>query len=161
MKLFLMPKEPTWWTWLMSAVLLAVGLTGWPVFFLAAIALSLGQCVFFLRTHRAFMPYTVQIRLAYTTLLAVCFVPGLRWLYWLPTLGTFALVLFGYCLMARVLSLAPWNRREYLTANLLHRTFCTAPVVGRPEHGLPAAGCPGGVCEREARIATLQTQKLG
>ena len=145
----------------MSAALLAVGLAGWPVCFLAAIALSVGQCVFFLRTHRAFTPYAVQIRLAYTKLLAVCFVPGLRWLYWLPMLGTFALVLLGYCLMARVLSLAPWNRRECLTANLLHRTFCTAPVAGRPEHGLPASGDCGNGCEREAHIATLQTRKLG
>lgn len=145
----------------MSAALLAVGLAGWPVFFLAAIALSVGQCVFFLRTYRAFMPYAVQIRLAYTTLLAVCFVPGLHWLYWLPTLGTFALVLFGYCLMARVLSLAPWNRHERLAIDLLQRTFCASPVIGRAEHGLPSAGCPGGRCELEARVASLQTRKFG
>jgi hypothetical protein len=161
MKFFLMPKEPTWWIWLVTAALLAVGLAAWAGFFIAALALSAGQCVFFLRTQRALTPYAVQIRLAYTTLLAVCFVPVLRWLYWLPTLGTFALVLFGYCLVARVLSLAPWNRREPLTVSLLQRTFCAAPIVGRADHGLPVSGCPGGVCEREARVASLQTQKPG
>ena len=154
-----MPKEPTWWAWLVTALSLAVGLAGFPAFLLAAIAVSVGQCVFFLHKQRALISYPVQIRLAYTTLLSICFVPFLRWLYWVTTLGTFALVFFGYCLMARVLSLAPWNRRESLTADLLQRTFCIAPVVGRLEHGLPASSDAGGGCEREARIATLQTQK--
>jgi hypothetical protein len=63
------------------------------------------------------------------------------------------LLLFGYCLMARVLSLRPWNRTERLCLNLLRRTFLTAPVVGRADHGLPACDRAGGVCELEARVA--------
>ena len=37
-----MPKEPTWWVWLITALLLAIGLAGWPGFFLAAMALCPG-----------------------------------------------------------------------------------------------------------------------
>jgi hypothetical protein len=107
MKFHLMPHEPTWWVWLATIVLLAVGLAGLPLFFVAAIALTAAQGLYFFRKHRSLRPYAVQIRVGYTSLLAVSFLPGLRWLYWLPTLRTAALVLSGYCLMARTLSLLP------------------------------------------------------
>jgi len=41
--------------------------------------------------------------------------------------GTFALVLFGYCLMARILSLLPGNRTEPVSLDLILRTFLTPP----------------------------------
>lgn len=155
LKFMLMPKEPTWWVWFITVVLLALGLAGQPQYFGWATALALAQAVFYLRKMRSFKPYAVQIRLAYTALLGVSFVPALRWLYWLPTLGTLALLLFGYCLMARLLSLLPWNRTAPLNRQLFRRTLCSAPVIGRADHGLPAAGCPGGVCELEGRFATV------
>jgi hypothetical protein len=37
------------------------------------------------------------------------------------------LVIFGYCLMARMLSLLPWNRTEPITADLVRRTFLSRP----------------------------------
>jgi hypothetical protein len=158
MKLFLMPQKATWWVWLVTATLLAVGLAGHDAGFHAAIALSVAQCGWFLQKHRAWSPYPVQIRVAYTACLIMYLLPGLRWMFWVPMLGTFALVVFGYCLMARLLSLMPWNRTVPVTAQLLARTFFTAPVLGRADHGLSLEdGCPGGVCELEARLATLRS----
>jgi hypothetical protein len=157
MKLFLMPHAPSWWAWAATASLLASGVVGQPDAFLAATALSAAQTVFFAVRERDFAAYPVQIRVAYTALLAVAFVPGLQWLYWLPMAGTYALVFFGYCLMARVLSLMPWNRREPLTLDLLRRTLLTPPVAGNASHGLPAAGCPGGICTLEAHAAEFAT----
>ena len=153
MKLFLMPKEPTWWVWLITVVLLAVGLAGHPAGFIAATALSAMQSVFFLMKHRSLAPHAVQIRVAYTALLLLCLLPSMRWLFWLPTLGTAAMLVFGYCLMARVLSLMPWNRRVPLTAPLAWRTFFSAPVISRVPHGSVSGGCPGGVCELETQAA--------
>ena len=101
-----MPKEFSWWIWLATAGALLAGLVIAPTFLLVAVAISVIQSVIFLRLHRSLTPYPVQIRLAYTALLLLCLLPGLRWLYWLPTIGTFALVCFGYCLLARILSLA-------------------------------------------------------
>lgn len=153
-----MPREPSWWVWLITAVLLAAGLAGDAGFFVAAIVLSAGQGAVFVWKHGSARPYAVQIRLAYyAALLLVWFVPGLRWGYWLPMLGTFALVLFGYCLMARALSLLPWNRSEPVSPQLLLRTFFTAPARGRADHGLPPGHCPGGVCELEGRVAWAPT----
>jgi hypothetical protein len=152
-KLILMPKEASWWAWLLIATLLAVGLAGVEVGFYAAIALSTAQAGWVLWKHRAWKPYPVQIRVAYTACLCLYLLPGFRWMFWVPMLGTFALVLFGYCLMARLLSLMPWNRSEPLTGELLRRTFFSAPVIGRADHGLPSTGCPGSICELEAQVA--------
>lgn len=144
MKLFLMPQAPSWWVWTGTAVLLTVGVSGRPEAFLAAIALCMAQAVFVAIRERDLASYPVQIRVAATALLGVMFAPPLRCLYWVPLVGTWAFVLFGYCLMARLLSLMPWNRRAPFTFELLRRTLLTPPVVGLAQHGLPTAGCPGG-----------------
>ncbi len=148
----LMPREFTWWVWLATAVLLVIGLAGYPAAFLAAIGLTVAQTLLFIVRERSFRPSPVQTRLAYAALLVICFVPSLRWLYWLPTIGTFALVLYGYCLMARFLSLLPWNRTEKITLSLLRHTFLSPPALGKASQGLAQAGCPGGFCSIEAQL---------
>ena len=40
------------------------------------------------------------------------------------------MVLVGYCPLARMLSLLPWNRRQPLSVALVRRTFLSAPVSG-------------------------------
>jgi hypothetical protein len=152
MRLMLMPRETSWWIWLATATLLAAGLAGAEIAFVGAILLSAAQTGSHLRQHHSLRPYPVQIRVAYTALLILCYLPIMRWLYWLPCVGTFALVLVGYCLLARVLSLMPWNRTEPITPALLWRTFFTPPIAGSAAHGLPATGCPGAICESEACI---------
>src|SRR5450432_2352695 len=107
--LILMPQDWTWW-WLVTACLLLIGLLGMPEAFLAALLLSIAQSVLFFAWERALGAFPVQLRLAYTLLLIICFFLPIRWLFWLPAVGTFALVIFGYCLMARMRSLLPWNR---------------------------------------------------
>ncbi|MBX3346336.1 MAG: hypothetical protein KF806_13480, partial [Nitrospira sp.] len=46
--------------------------------------------------------------------------------------GTTARVLVGYCLLARTLSLAPWNRRQPLTWSMLRRTFFSPQTAAPP-----------------------------
>lgn len=147
-----MPREFTWWIWLATAVLLVIGLAGYPTAFLAAIGLTVAQTLFFIVRERSFRSSPVQTRVAYGVLLAICYVPGLRWLYWLPMIGTFALVLYGYCLMARFLSLLPWNRTEKITLGLLRHTFLSPPALGKTGQDLAQAGCPGGFCSIEVQL---------
>jgi hypothetical protein len=148
--LFIMPQDWTWWVWLIMACLLLIGLVGFSEAFLAALLLSSIQSVLFLARECAVKAFSVQLRLAYTLLLIVCFPPPIRWLYWLPALGTFALVVFGYCLMARVLSLLPWNRTEPITVDLLRRTFFSRPrLLDRPD-SISSVGCGAGLCSIEA-----------
>ena len=155
MKLMIMTKEITWWVWALIAGLLALGVLGFSAGFIAAIVLSIAQTVIFIFKARSLRNFPVQIRIAYSLLLIVCYLPAMRWLYWLPTIGTFALILFGYCLAARVLSLMPWNRKEKLSLGLLGRTFLTPPVVGSIMQGLPSGDCSGSDCSREGRVARL------
>ena len=134
------------------------GLAGAEIAFVGAILLSAAQTGSHLRQHQSLQPYPVQIRVAYTALLILCYLPFIRWLYWLPCVGTFALVLVGYCLLARMLSLMPWNRTETITAALVWRTFFTPPVVGNAAHGLSVGGCPGGLCELEACVGARSSK---
>ena len=116
--LIIMPKDWTWWVWFVTACLLLIGLMGMPEAFLAALLLSIAQSVLFFTRECALGAFPVQLRLAYTLLLIICIFLPIRLLFWLPALGTFALVIFGYCLMARVLSLLPWNRTEPIYGRL-------------------------------------------
>jgi len=151
-KLLLMPEEVAWWIWLITACMLAVGLSGYSWAFLVATGITVGQTIVFLLRYRSLMSSAVQTRVAYVVLLTICFIPGLRWLYWLPTIGTFALVICGYCLMARFLSLLPSNRTERISADLLRHTFLAPPTLIVTGQGLPMTGCPGGVCSIEAQL---------
>jgi hypothetical protein len=152
--LFVMPQDRMWWVWLVMACLLLIGLMGFLQAFLAALLLSSAQSVLFLARERAVKAFSVQLRLAYTLLLIICFLPPIRWLYWLPALGTFALVVFGYCLMARALSLLPWNRTEPIAADLLRRTFLSRP---RP-NSLSSTGCGASLCSIEAQVEPAMDQ---
>jgi hypothetical protein len=151
--LVLTPKSLSWWVWAIIAVCLAAGLMGYSSGFYAAIVISVIQTVVYDLKQTSALTLPVQIRFAYTILLILCQVPSLGWLYWVPTAGTFALVLFGYCLMARILSLLPWNRAEPMSLDLILRTFLRPPALGKVHHGLSAGDCSGGACVLEGRIA--------
>lgn len=84
MKLVLMPKEPTWWAWLITGIMLASGLAGGALAFVAAILLSVAQTGHFLARDRSWTSWPVQIVLGYTAPLLVCLRPPLRWLNCLP-----------------------------------------------------------------------------
>ncbi|HEY5704104.1 MAG TPA: hypothetical protein VIS96_00855 [Terrimicrobiaceae bacterium] len=160
-RLLLMPGRLSWWVWTITALCLAAGLIGYYPGFYAAIVISVIQTIVYGLKERSARTFPVQIRLAYTGLLISCQVPSLGWLYWVPATGTFALVLFGYCLMARILSLFPGNRTEPTSLDLIRRTFLAPPVPGNVQQGLPAGGCAGGTCVLEGKIATLSAHRRG
>ena len=128
----------SWWYWLLSAVLLAVGVAGNVTGFLLAIALTIIQLIHFLIRERRIAAFTVQVRAAFLVLLLLALPEAMRWLYWLPAVGTWAQVIFGYCLLARTLSLLPWNRSRTFSLTLLRQTYFSAPVRGSILQGLPA-----------------------
>lgn len=119
-----------WWYWLATAVLLSWGLAGHSPGFMLAIGLTVIQLVHFTLHERRLNAFPVQLRFGFLILLLVALPPSMQWLYWLPGIGTWAQVLVGYCLLARVISLMPWNRLEPLSAGLVLRTFFSRPVRG-------------------------------
>lgn len=119
-----------WWYWLVSAVLLAVGVAGRQGAFVLAMVLALIQVVHFAMEDESVKSLAVQVRVAFLLILIVCYQPPLRWLFWLPLISLTARVLTGYCFMARTLALLPWNRQEPLTGAFVKRIYLTPPVSG-------------------------------
>jgi hypothetical protein len=154
---YLMVTHASWWVWLVTASLLAVGLAGFSPSYLAAIVLTFVQLLVFWVRERRFSAFSVQLRIAYAVLLCVCLLPLMRWLYWLPAVGTFALLIFGNCLLARCLSLLPWNRNEPIAIELLNRTFLSRPVLpGHESKG--SSGCAGGLCSIAAQVRPRESK---
>lgn len=119
-----------WWYWLLCAGLLTANAFGWAEGFLLAIGLTVLQVLHFALRDRTVRSFPVQVRLAYLLLLLVAVPQQSRFICWIPTIGTWVMVLFGYCAMARTVSLAPWNRVTPLSIALLKQTFLSAPVRG-------------------------------
>jgi hypothetical protein len=130
-------RAASWWYWLATACLLTAGLAGYPAGFFGAIALTVFQLAHFAIREGSVVAFPVQVRFFYLLLLLVALPEPLRAIYWLPTVGTWAQVLFGYCAMARCVSLLPWNRSEAFSLALLARTFLSRPVRGNILQGLP------------------------
>lgn len=131
-------REISWWYWTVTTALLFVGLAGRFEAFHLATALSAIQIIHFRLRRGSFGAFPVQVRLVYTALLMLALWAPMNWLFWVPAIGTLAQVLFGYCTLARCLSLMPWNRREPFSRNLVWRTFLSPPVKGNVLQGLPA-----------------------
>jgi hypothetical protein len=89
------------------------------------------------------LAFPAQLRLAFAAwILAGTFVPGLTWLLYVPMAGVAANLTVGYCPLARMLYLLPWNREEPFHAGLLLRVFLTPPMPGRFRLGRHAGRVP-------------------
>lgn len=130
-------KELSWQYWLVTACLLTAGVAGYAPAFLLAIGLTVIQLVHFALREGSVTAFPVQVRFWYLMLLLVALPGPMQILYWIPTIGTWAQLIFGYCTMARCVSLFPWNRKESFSASLLARTFLSRPVPGSILQGLP------------------------
>jgi hypothetical protein len=123
-------KDISWWYWLATAILLTLGLAGYTTSYVLAIDLVLWQLLHFSIRDRSLTSFSVQVRFWYLVLLLVAFPESTQVLYWVPTIGTWAQIFFGYCAMARLVALFPRNRNEPLTYGLVIRSFFSRPVRG-------------------------------
>lgn len=113
----------SWWYWFLTAGLLGAGLFGWPSGVFLAMVLCAVQIAHVIRLTRDVTAFPVQVRVAYLAMLNAGLWEPIQWIHWIQLAGTTARVLVGYCLLARMLSLAPWNRWQPLTFALIKRTF--------------------------------------
>jgi hypothetical protein len=116
-------RDLAWWYWFITVGLLGSGLFGWPVGITLAMVLCAIQTAHVLWLTRDVTAFPVQVRVAYLMMLMAGTWAPLQWIHWMQLMGTSARVVNGYCLLARVLSLAPWNRWQPLTLDLVRRTF--------------------------------------
>jgi hypothetical protein len=114
--------------WLATLPLLGAQIGGWAPGLDAAIALTVVQTVVAVRHDRTPESLAVQVRLVYLVLLIVGSVPPMEAVHVVLLAGTCAQAAFGYCPLARVLSLLPWNRRVPLSLGLLLHTAFAPPT---------------------------------
>jgi hypothetical protein len=112
--------------------LLGAGLLGWPVGLYLAMALCSVQIGHVIWLTRGLTAFPVQVRTAYLALLALGFWEPFHWIHWMQLAGTMARVLIGYCFLARTLSLAPWNRSQRLSFDLIRRAYGSFQTAAPP-----------------------------
>lgn len=76
--------------------------------------------------------FPVQVRIAYFLWVAAgTYIPYMAILLYITTIGLATNLFWGYCPLARMMSLVPWNRSKPLSWDLARRTFFSRPVSGR------------------------------
>lgn len=121
---------PGWWIWLVITAFIALSLLVERNFIQPAIVVSIGNVLWQWWRNDYRLAFAVEVRATYTLLLLLGTLPLQQWVHWVQLLGTSALLVFDYCPLARMLSLAPWHRREAFTQQLFLRTFFSKPVAG-------------------------------
>jgi hypothetical protein len=154
-------KDIAWWYWLVSAVSLTAGVAGWHWGFCIVGTIATVQIVHFTVRTGSLTSFPVQIRLTYLAILIAAAPAAMQWMYWVPTMGTWALVTVGYCPLARMLSLMPWNRQGPLTLARVIFTITAPPEPGNVMHGLSVkdSGC-GAACSMEGRFAQQDPMEM-
>lgn len=125
-----MMKGAVWRYWLLTLVPLLVGVVGYREGIYVAMALTAVQFVHFALRTRSLSSFPVQVRLGFLALLVLGLWPPLFWIHWIQVAGTLAMLLFGYCPLARTMSLLPWNLNTPLSWQELKRVVFTPPVAG-------------------------------
>ncbi len=126
----LQKKDIVWNYWLLTDVLLIGGIAGWPLGFTPVILLCSIQVLHFLYREGRIAAFPVQVRITYLLLILTGQWEPLAFLLWLQAIGTTIELLFGYCTLARLMALAPWNRHKPLSFRLIRQMLFSAPVKG-------------------------------
>jgi len=133
-------KEFGWWFWLFTVPFLILHVTGlWDLAIYVAILLTAVQFAYYLYRDKNLLSFPVQVRVSYILLLISGLFPPLFFIHWLQVLGTSAVVLAGYCPLARTLSLLPLNRSVPLSWAYVTRAFFSRPVPGSILTSMPKA----------------------
>ncbi|MBD1846587.1 hypothetical protein H6F89_24820 [Cyanobacteria bacterium FACHB-63] len=125
-------RKVVWSLWFITWLGLLAGLFA-PQWYDFVVWFSVIHALFFIYLERFnLMAFPVQVRLAYVAWVAIgAYVPLMIWLIWITTIGLAANLSVGYCPLARMLSLLPFNRNEPFSFNLVKRVFLSPPVQGR------------------------------
>jgi hypothetical protein len=126
-----------WSYWAATTLLLVGVLAGYSQALQAVIALNIVQIVHFVIREKSISAFPVQVRAAYLGLLFAAQAPYMGWVFWWLLIGTSAMISFGYCFLARLLSLLPWNKKDSYSLEMVKKTFLTPPQKGNVLHGLP------------------------
>lgn len=134
-------KAVVWILWLVTWLLLLAGLVD-RLFYEVVVWFTAAHLLLVLTLNRfKLMAYPVQVRLVYVLWALVgTYVPHMTFLMYIATVGLIGNLFFGYCTLARMMYLLPWNREERFSLDLVARVFTTPRTEGRFRPAPPAAG---------------------
>lgn len=127
----MLPKQDlAWWYWLSTIPFLTVGVMGETTGLIMVALLLTTQTVHYYVQANCHISFPVQVRLGFAIWFCLGLLPHMHWMLWVQLAGTSISVLIDYCAMARLVTLAPWNRTQRLSAKLVLKTFLSRPVRG-------------------------------
>ena len=116
--------------WLAIALPSAAGLLLWPPALWLAMAVTLVNCIHYQWRTPGVTAFPMQVRIGFLGLLVLGQLPYLGWINWVQLAGITALITVGYCPLARILSLMPWNRTRPMSRKLFAAAIFSPPVTG-------------------------------
>jgi len=124
----------TWCLWFVTWAGLVAGVFD-SVFFEYVVYFSAGHALLFLVLFRfAVYPFPAQVRIAYLVWVAVgTYAPYMVFLMYITLVGLATNLFLGYCPLARMMCLLPWNRDQHLSIELVGRIILSPPVTGKFE----------------------------
>lgn len=127
----ILPKQDLdWWYWLATIPFLTVGVMGETYGLLFVAIIIIVQIIHFYIQEKFQLSFPIQVRLGFLIWFTLGLLPYMHWMIWVQLAGTSISVLFDYCAMARLITLAPWNRTRPLTPWMIVKTFFSRPVKG-------------------------------
>jgi len=124
-------KMLIWGLWFVTWLGMVGGLFDRSYFELVVFFSALHAVLFLLLNGSSVRPFPVQVRIAFFILVAAgTYVPGLVALVYATFIGLGTNLFLGYCPLARMMRLMPWNREEEPSLDLLRRVFLSPPVSG-------------------------------
>ncbi|NOR20154.1 MAG: hypothetical protein GQ538_08730, partial [Xanthomonadales bacterium] len=118
--------------WVVEAALIAGALLD-PVYWQWVVWISaFNALVFWVLVGFKPMVFPVQLRIAYLIWVAIgTYAPYMSWMMYVTLVGLGANLLVGWCPLARMIYLLPWNRQVPFSGTLVVKTFFTGPKPGR------------------------------
>jgi len=121
-----------WVLWFVTWLGLVGGLYDQIYFEYVVIFSALHAALFLLLHGFSVKPFPVQVRIAYFIWVAAgTYIPNLTILMYITLVGLATNLFLGYCPLARMMCLMPWNRQEAFSLSLLGRVFFSAPMPGK------------------------------
>lgn len=125
-------KNLIWYLWLATWISLLLGLFKQSFNEFVVLFSALQACLFLVLFNVGITAFPVQVRIAYVIWVTVgTYVPSMNVLLYITIIGLATNLFMGYCPLARMLYLLPWNRKERFSFDLVRRVFCTPPVEGQ------------------------------
>ncbi|MEN8170119.1 MAG: hypothetical protein ABFS08_07855 [Pseudomonadota bacterium] len=125
-----MNEHTIWSYWTLTVTFLAIGLLIWPTALFLAMIVNLAHAIHFLLRQPGIFAFPMQVRICFLSLLVLGQAPFFGWVHWVQLIGGTVKLTTGYCPLARMMSLLPWNRNQPISWGLLNTVIFTPPVSG-------------------------------